>query len=228
MKWRESARARACLASVCMLDRLADKKTTFAINLEVKSGIERPRGRSTPKGVCGQQELAWSKGKRQTGSAAALLSRSRRCTVTERDQKGRSWKGVRLCVDVCRGGIIDSPPPLKTALSPFISIIFLFVFACLHFHLLDNFSHTLFLPSAAVSRSRRVHPRAAFTPAFNWIRTPDLSLGPRRTIPTYSSCSKPTACPSRTDTLSLSLSRSIHLLSDTLLRNDDNDETPRL
>jgi hypothetical protein len=138
--------------------------------------MERPRGRSTPKGVYGQQELAWSKGKRQTGSATALLSRSRRCTVTERDQKGRSWKGVRLCMDVCRGGIIDSPPPLlKTALSPFISILFLFLFACLHFHLLDNFSHTLFLPSAAVSRSRRVHPRAAFTPTSNWIRTPDLS-----------------------------------------------------
>jgi hypothetical protein len=54
---------------------------------------------------------------------------SRRFAATERDQKGRrvfAYVGMYVCmyhVYVCRGGIIDSPPGLKTSSSPFISIL---------------------------------------------------------------------------------------------------------
>lgn len=88
-----------------------------------------------------------------------------------RDRKGSEGsKGVRLCMYVCRGGIIDSQPGLKTSLSPSSRFFPVCLSVCppafTFTYLLDHFTctYTLSLPSAVSTSTRqsgRVHPRAA-------------------------------------------------------------------
>ena len=153
-----------------------------------------------------------------------------------RDRKGsEGWKGVRLCMCVCRGGIIDSPPALKTTWSPFISILPCLPSLSRPLH--DIQPHTLFLSFTVSTSTVRPSPSPCSSESCvdqRPIGSEHLISRPARLRavlyePYSSSCNNPTA-PLRSlfftnqHTLSVALSSSIYASLDRLLNKDDDND----
>jgi hypothetical protein len=140
-----------------------------------------------------------------------------------------------VCMYVCRGGIIDSPPGLKTSLSPsspfFLSSLTLA-------RPLQSHKHTLSFQQSAPRQSghrrRRVHPKSCVYCTVQLDR--NTSLGPRlRTVyytnQPYSSCVQQAYSASVSHKSIYSFCRSLFRYLPSwipALNKHDSDETPRL
>jgi hypothetical protein len=140
-------------------------------------------------------------------------------------------------MDVCRGGIIDSPPALKASLSPSsrrfpVPVPVPVCLPSLLLGTLSPFTQSAHRHRQSGLRRRRVHPRAAFTYSnapSNWIGTPDLSARVvlyQRTLLVLQQAYIASWVPvfHQPIPLILSLSRHIPLLLHKLRSNDDNDQ----